>query len=86
MVRRIEDQDVIDAVGRLKPVDQEVLYLAVWEELSHDAIGAILGCSAHAVDQRIPRAAKRLASELRRAGHIHHQTATPDRIPRGEAP
>ena len=80
IVRRAEYQAVIDAVARLRPQDQELLRLAVWEELSHGDIGAILGCSAHAVDQRITRAAKRLASELGRTGHKPQQKVTSDHL------
>ena len=64
VVRREADAAVLDALRRLRPADQEVLQLAVWEELSHGEIGELLGCSAHAVDQRVHRAAKRLGREL----------------------
>jgi RNA polymerase sigma-70 factor (ECF subfamily) len=64
VVRREADTAVLDALQRLRPADQEVLRLAVWEELSHAEIGELFGCSAHAVDQRIHRAAKRLGREL----------------------
>jgi RNA polymerase sigma-70 factor (ECF subfamily) len=83
VVRRIEDEAVLEALGRLRPADQELLRLAVWEELPHGHIGDMLGCSAHAVDQRIRRAGRRLASELERSGHIHEQT-TPKPVSRGE--
>ena len=49
VVRRMEDEQVLDAVSRLRSDDQELLYLAMWEELPHDMIGTILGCSAHTV-------------------------------------
>ncbi len=65
VVRREADAEVLAALRRLRPADQEVLRLAVWEELSHREIGELLGCSAHAVDQRVHRAAKRLGRELR---------------------
>jgi RNA polymerase sigma-70 factor, ECF subfamily len=77
VVRRAEDQEVLDALSWLRPRDQELLRLAVWEELPHAEIGEILGCSAHAVDQRIRRAESRLASGLRRAGHRHQHAAAP---------
>jgi RNA polymerase sigma-70 factor (ECF subfamily) len=78
IVRKEEYQAVLDAVARLRPQDQELLRLALWEELSHGDIGQIFGCSAHAVDQRIARAAKRLASELRRTGHKQQQNVASD--------
>lgn len=77
VIRRVEDQEVVDALSELRPRDQELLRLAVWEELPHKEIGDILGCSAHAIDQRIRRAEDRLASELRRAGHRQDWKATP---------
>ena len=79
VIRRAEDQEVVDALSRLRPRDQELLRLAVWEELPHKEISDILGCSAHAIDQRIRRAGDRLRSELRRAGHRRGWTATPTR-------
>jgi len=78
VVRRAADQEVLDALACLRPQDQELLRLAVWEELPHAEIGEVLGCSAHAVDQRIRRAEDRLASELRRAGHRHQRVVAPD--------
>ncbi len=57
-------QTVLDAMARLRPGDREVLQLAQWEELSHAEIGVVLGCSTHAVDQRMYRAMRRLESEL----------------------
>lgn len=84
VVRRAEDQEVLDALSRMRPADQELLRLAVWEELPHGDIGDILRCSAHAVDQRIRRAGRRLAGELQRAGHKHQRETTPDPASRGE--
>lgn len=77
VIRRAEDQEVLDGLGRLGPEDQELLRLAVWEELPHVEIAEVLGCSAHAVDQRIRRTVNRLGSELRRAGHIPQQNPAP---------
>jgi RNA polymerase sigma-70 factor (ECF subfamily) len=69
VVRRHEDEELLDAIGRLRPQDQELLQLASWEELPHDEIATILGCSRHAVDQRLYRAMRRLAREMQRPGH-----------------
>jgi RNA polymerase sigma factor (sigma-70 family) len=85
VVRNADHQAVFDALARIRPQDQELLRLAMWEELSHGEIGEMLGCSAHAVDQRIARASKRLASELRRTGHIPEQKTTSDPVLRGDA-
>jgi len=63
VVRRAEYDQVLAATARLRPADQEILRLAAWEELPHDQISRLLGCSVTAVDQRIHRAKKRLAKE-----------------------
>lgn len=76
VVRREADTAVVDALQRLRPTDQEVLRLAVWEELSHAEVGELLGCSAHAVDQRVHRAAKRLGRELHATAKAASRTAT----------
>jgi RNA polymerase sigma-70 factor (ECF subfamily) len=67
VVRLAEYDQVLAATGRLRPADQEILRLAAWEELPHDQISRLLGCSVAAVDQRLHRAKKRLAKEYRRA-------------------
>ena len=67
VVRESTIQSVLDAMGRLREPDREVLRLAAWEELSHREIGDVFGCSAHAVDQRLHRAKQRLARELQQA-------------------
>ncbi|NNC92694.1 MAG: RNA polymerase sigma factor [Acidimicrobiia bacterium] len=66
VVRRAEYDQVLVATARLRPADQEILRLAAWEELPHDQISRLLGCSVAAVDQRIHRAKKRLAKEFAR--------------------
>ncbi|MBT8166405.1 MAG: sigma-70 family RNA polymerase sigma factor [Acidimicrobiia bacterium] len=66
VVRRAEYDQVLAATARLRPADQEILRLAAWEELPHDQISRLLGCSVAAVDQRIHRAKKRLAKEFAR--------------------
>ena len=57
-------QQVRDAMSRLSATDSELLRLAEWEDLSHREIAVVLGCSAHAVDQRMHRARRRLAGHL----------------------
>ncbi|MDH3605600.1 MAG: sigma-70 family RNA polymerase sigma factor [Acidimicrobiia bacterium] len=75
VVRRAEYDKVLAAASRLRPADQEILRLAAWEELPHDQISRLLGCSVAAVDQRLHRAKKRLAKEFSRT-HVpgHPQT------------
>ncbi len=58
---------VIEALKRLRPVDQEVLRLAVWEELTHDQIAASLGVTSAAVRQRFHRAKRALLKEFERS-------------------
>ena len=61
--------DVRRALGRLKESDQEILRLAAWEQLPHAEIGRLMGCSAHAVDQRIHRAIRRLKRCMEEMGY-----------------
>jgi RNA polymerase sigma-70 factor (ECF subfamily) len=64
LVRDHESRDVDAAVGRLRPIDQEVIRLAGWEELGRDEIGVVLGCTPNAVTKRLNVALDRLAREL----------------------
>ncbi len=73
VVRNAEHVEVLSALKRLRRSDQELLGLAIWEELPHAAIAAMLGCSPHAVDQRLYRATKKLARELSSSGHRVHR-------------
>ena len=73
VVRRSQDQAVIDALGRMKPDDRELIRLKMWEELSHAEIGAVFGISAHAVDMRMQRVGKRLARVLSAAKGVRPQ-------------
>jgi RNA polymerase sigma factor (sigma-70 family) len=67
VVRAAEDQQVLDALGRLRPEDREVVRLAAWEELPRDEMSAVLGCSPNAVTKRLNRALDRLATEMGRS-------------------
>jgi RNA polymerase sigma factor (sigma-70 family) len=64
IVRRESDDEVIEALGRLRDADRQVLLLSAWEGLPHAEIAEVVGCSTHAVDQRIHRATNRLGKEL----------------------
>jgi RNA polymerase sigma-70 factor (ECF subfamily) len=66
VLRRAEDDEMLSAVARLRPEDQEILRLAVWEELPHAEIAGIIGTSPHAVTQRLHRITSRLARDLQR--------------------
>lgn len=65
VLRNHDEQQLLDALARLRWPDQEVLRLATWETLPHRDIAELLGCSEVAVGQRIARAKKRLARELK---------------------
>ncbi len=67
VLRRSEDREILDAVERLRPEDQEILRLAVWEELSHRQIAEMIGTSAHAITQRIYRITRQLAGNVERS-------------------
>lgn len=64
VVRRSQDREVLHALNRLKPDDQEVLRLSAWEELTGPEIAAALNISVSAAEQRLHRAKKRLAKKL----------------------
>ncbi|MCL1692263.1 MAG: sigma-70 family RNA polymerase sigma factor [Actinomycetia bacterium] len=66
VVRREEDEETLAALRRLSAQDQEILLLAVWEELPYEEIAGILDCTPHAASQRLYRASQRLAKQLGR--------------------
>jgi len=65
VVRRSEDARLLQAIGTLRPSDQELIRLKAWEELSHSDIGEVLGISSHAVDMRLNRALKKVGKVMR---------------------
>lgn len=69
LIQSEEHRTALACLAGLSPADQEVLRLAVWEELPHARIGELLGCSAQAVDVRVHRALKRLAKAFDRSVH-----------------
>jgi RNA polymerase sigma-70 factor (ECF subfamily) len=50
----------MQALSRLRPLDQELLLLSVWEEISHSEIANIVGISTANVAVRLHRAKQRL--------------------------
>jgi len=64
VVRREEDQEALNALERLRPVDREILRLKVWQELTNIEIGSVLDLTPNAVAVRFSRARNRLAAEL----------------------
>lgn len=61
-----DSAQVFDAMARLKPTDQEILKLTVWEELSHAEIAEVLRIGIGAVKQRALTARKNLTREYNR--------------------
>jgi RNA polymerase sigma-70 factor (ECF subfamily) len=61
-----EQRQLLAALGALRPNEQEILRLAVWEELSQADIAIALGISVGAVRQRFYAAKKKLAEEYNR--------------------
>ncbi len=73
-MQRAEYELVLKAAARLRPKDQEVLQLAMWEELSHKEIATVLGSNVDGVKQRFHRAKRRLTDEyMRLSGPDQHQ-------------
>jgi RNA polymerase sigma factor (sigma-70 family) len=66
VVRNVEHEELLAALRTLRPVDQEVLRLRVYEELPLADVAAVLGCSVEAAKKRSARALRR----LRRAAGI----------------
>lgn len=64
LIRNEEEAEVIEALGRLRPADREIIQLSLWEELEPVQIATVLGISRAAVDQRYSRAKRRLAGQL----------------------
>ena len=59
-----ESVRVLEALSRLKPTDQEILKLSVWEELSYAEIAVVLDISHGAAKQRAYEARKNLTEEF----------------------
>lgn len=66
VVMREELREVLQAASRLRPGDQEILRLSLWEHLSHEDIGAVLGITPNAAKQRLHRARQALVREHQR--------------------
>lgn len=75
VVRKFEHDLVIRASEALRPLDQEILRLTYWEELSSAQVAQAIGSTEVAVRQRLHRARKRLARRYRRLGGVHSSDA-----------
>jgi RNA polymerase sigma-70 factor (ECF subfamily) len=61
---RSEHADVLVALSKLRPGDQELLRLHAWEELSRSEIATVFDISIAAVDMRLHRAIARMSVAL----------------------
>ena len=79
VLRRSEDQAVLNLMERLRPGDREVLRLRLWEEATFDEIAIVMDCSRHAAEQRYRKALLRLRSISPNSGHVwkNETTANP---------
>lgn len=64
VIRREQDQQVMDVLARLRELDREILMLSTWEELSARDIATVLDISPSAAEQRLHRARQRFAAAL----------------------
>ena len=64
VLRNAYDQEVIDALARLSPGDQELVALIVWDDIPRQEVSNILGISVTAVNKRYQRALRRLEHAL----------------------
>ena len=64
VVASAERRLVLAALSRLRDADQELLRLAMWEELPHREIAGVVGCSESSVAVRLHRARTRLGREI----------------------
>ena len=62
------ESPVLEALGRLRAEEQELLRLIAWDGLGHAEAGAVLGITANAVAIRLYGARRRLSDELARIG------------------
>jgi RNA polymerase sigma-70 factor (ECF subfamily) len=73
VIADVEWRTVLRALASLREADQEILRLAVWEELPHRDIALVIGCAEASVAVRLHRARNRLGQEIakeeRRVGH-----------------
>lgn len=85
VVRRAEEQLILEAMSGLRPDDRELLRLRTWEELSRSELAVVFAVSAEAVDMRLKRAMKRMAKALKSAGYVHELSTRPRAAEQGGA-
>ncbi len=74
VVTNHESRQVLEALSKLRPSDQELLRLSVWEELSSSQIAVVLDISVSAAKKRSTRAR---AALLRAYESLQRQTSSP---------
>ena len=80
LVTAQESEQILEALSWLKRTDREILRLAVWEELSHPEIAAVLDINAGAAKQRLSQARKNLGREYDR---LENRTVRPPAAQKG---
>jgi RNA polymerase sigma-70 factor (ECF subfamily) len=74
VVQGFEAELARQALRQLPRRDQEVLRLAMWEELTQQQIAAVLGVSEKAAGMRFSRAKRRFGNEYRALERSHGRT------------
>lgn len=64
VVRNARHEAVLAALRSLKPLDQELVRLRTWEELTHAEIAEATGLSVRSVESRLSRARRRMERKL----------------------
>jgi RNA polymerase sigma-70 factor (ECF subfamily) len=85
IVRNEQDEEALRTLARLREPDQEVIRLAMWEDMSAKEIGVVLGCSTSAAEQRLHRAKKRLGKKLSPSSN-YRSDASPQPLEEGGRP
>lgn len=83
IIRNEEHEAVVAAIATLREDDQEVVRLKIWEGLSNDEVGTILGMTDRAVEGRYTRAIKKLSKILKSGSPA--ASSSPFSTERGEA-
>ena len=83
VVRNAEHERVIAAMATLRERDREILALKIWENLTNEQVGTVVGITHRAVEGRYTRALKKLAKHLGPStSTVHGSPFSPER---GEA-
>jgi len=75
VVRNAGEAGLLEAIGSLRPDDQEIIRLRAYEQLSHPEIAVVLGISVEAAKKRSARALKRLRLVLGEQWLVETHTA-----------